>query len=95
MYQLNTAQLALVTGGASTHDAFQPRNPMLANMEANPKPVLNFKPSGANSMASSIYDDTAWSCACHVNYVFSSPKNGDYNAQGQRYSWGIWWDDFN
>jgi hypothetical protein len=95
MYQLNAKQLALVTGGASASDAFAPRNAMLANMEANPKPVINFKPSGGNNMAANMHDDTVLSCACHGHYAVVPPKNGDYNAQGQRYSWGTWWDDFN
>lgn len=95
MYQLNTTQLASVTGGASSTDTFAPRNPMLTNMEVNPKPILNFKPSTGTNISSSMHDNVYWGSACNMYHAAITPKNGDRNGIGKIYSWGTWWDDTN
>ena len=93
MHQLIKTQLALVTGGASMTGAFQPRNSMFGNIEANPKSATNYKPSNIASIISSIHDNADWHSDCRMHQPIVAPKNGDRNSLGQQYSWGTWWDD--
>ena len=85
MHQLPTCSLSLISGGYySSHRRQQvPTIALITPVRDSPHDL---------SSAADAHGETAACCNqhCHQPVI---PKNGDYNSQGQQYSWGTWWDD--
>jgi hypothetical protein len=87
MKVINTTKLNLVAGGLATSEWYTKVNNTMENAIVNP--VVNFKPASMSSFVNYMlmFDNSQGICTlpCKVE----SPKNGDRNALGQQYSWGI------
>jgi hypothetical protein len=86
MQELNRSVLSLISGGNAEYH----RIPSIALASIA---QVSIKVRDASSNIDAL-GDTVPHCN-QYSHKAVAPKNGDYNAQGQHYSWGTWWDDMN